>query len=290
VTSPLSPDGAFLRKLAFLGASRGPTALLRGAPPLFGALFWALRPRHRRGVRKNLRRIFGPRPLLRERTDEIATFVAFARSFAEAFAALGPRADDVRVEVDDPHIVQSLLQEGKGVIFVTAHTSSFELAGAALGRALDAHVVMAMRAEPNARARAISDEARKRGGLSIVHVGDDPLAALALVDPLRHGGVVALQIDRMPPGSRGVPVTLFGHRIEMPMGPFVLARATGAPILPVFTRRTGFLTARVHPCAPIRLDKRASREDIAVAAQEVADALEAWIREAPTEWLDWGGA
>ena len=69
-------DGAFLRRLALRGAAHGPQALLRAAPPFFGALFWALRPEQRRGVRRNLARIVGERPLLVSARDEIATFVA----------------------------------------------------------------------------------------------------------------------------------------------------------------------------------------------------------------------
>ena len=45
-------DGVFLRRLAMGGAARGPVALLRVAPPFFGALFWALRPEQRSELEK----------------------------------------------------------------------------------------------------------------------------------------------------------------------------------------------------------------------------------------------
>ena len=276
--------------MAFLGSTHGPRALLELAPVAFGALFWALRGRHRRGVRDNLRRILGPRSWLRERRDEMGTFIAFARSFAEGFAAMGARRGEVRIETEGAEHFDLIAARAQGCILVTAHTSSFELAGAALGHAREVEIVMAMRAEPNAAARRISDGARARGGLRVVHVGDDPLVALTLAGHLRRGAVVGLQIDRMPPGTRGLPVTLFGTPALLPMGPFALARATGSAILPVFTRRTGFLRARVRACAPVCVARRSTEAELCAAAQRVADAFEAWVREAPNEWLDWGGA
>jgi phosphatidylinositol dimannoside acyltransferase len=290
VNNPLDPDGAFLRRLALLGSSRGPELLVRGAPPIFGALFWALRRNHREGVRRNLRRILGPRPRWLERRDEIATFVAFARSMAEGMAAMGERRAQARVEVEGGERFDRVMAAGKGCIMVTAHTSAFELAGALLGELKGAEVVMVMRAEPDAGARRISDAARELGGLRVVHVGDDPLAVLPLVGHLRRGAVVALQIDRMPPRVRGLPVSLFGAPAELPLGPFVLAAATGAPVVPVFTRRTGFLEARLRVCEPVSVPRRASRAAMAELAGGVARELEQWVREAPTEWLDWGGA
>lgn len=286
----MSSGAVFLRKLALAGAARGPELLLRGAPPLFGTLFWALKPTHRRGVRENLARIVGQRSRLASARDEIRTFIAFARSFAEGMAALGPRADDVVIEVEGEAVFREVLARGHGIIFATAHTSSFEVAGAALHRTLGTNVVMAMRAESDAAARAVSDGVRTRAGLVVEHVGDDPLAGLGLATHLRSGAVVGLQIDRLPRGVRGVPVTLFGRPAELPMGPFALARATSAPIVPVFTRRTGFLRAKVRVYEPVFVPRRATRDEIAVAAQAIAASLEAWVREAPTEWLDWGGA
>lgn len=286
----LNPDGALLRRLAVLGSTRGPDVLLRGAPPVLGALFWALRSQHREGVRRNLRRIYGPRPAPIERRDEIATFVAFARSLAEGMAALGPKFERVAIEVCNSDAFEEAMAAGRGIILVTAHTSSFELAGAALGKRYGLEVVLVMRPERDARARELSDLMRKQAGLRIEHVGDDPLAALPLVAHLRRGAVIAMQIDRLPPGVKGLPVTLFGDAAQVPLGPFALASATGAAIVPVFTRRTGFLAAKVQVVEPIYVEKRASREKMASQAAGVASQLEAWVREQPTEWLDWGGA
>jgi phosphatidylinositol dimannoside acyltransferase len=280
-------ESTFWRRILVQGARRGPELALRWVPPLAGFLFCTALPSVRKGVRRVLRRVRGPRSLGRDLLDVYATFVAYAQSLTEGVAALGPRADRVRFEIDAPDFFYGLAESKQGCIFVTAHTSGFEAAGAALGRVLGLPVVMAMRAEANAEARAMHDAERERGGLEVVHVGNDPLAVLKLAGHVRRGKAVGLQIDRLPPGARSVGVPLFGERAQLPLGPFALARATGAPLVAVWTRRVGFFRVRVRAEGPWQLARGASTAELEAVAAEVASSLEAWVRQAPHHWFDW---
>lgn len=282
---PLAPDGALLRRLAVLGATHGPDWLLRGAPPVLGPLFWALRREHRQGTRQNLRQILGPRSALDERLDELEVFTNFARSMAEGIASLGPRRTQARIDVRGS---EHFLEQHGGCVLVTAHTSGFELAGALLAERLGREVVVVMQPEKNAGARQISDEVRQRGGLQVFLAQDGPTGALELAGCLRRGACVAIQADRVAPGGRSLSVSLWGQAAALPYGPFALARATGAPLLPVFTRRTGFLSVQVQIFPAISIPRRATEGEVGDAAQRVANLLESWISAHPTEWFDWG--
>ena len=143
--------------------------------------------------------------------------------------------------------------------------------------------MIAERAERDAAARAIQDEARRAHGLLVAHVGDDPLVGAAP----RCGtcaGRRGRAADRPPacPVSARRAVTLFGATArDVPEGPLRLAALTGAPLLPVFAARTGHrrYVVRVEP--PIRLaatprDGRARRRRAAARRR-----LERFVR-APT--------
>src|SRR5690606_19741428 len=132
------------------------------------------------------------------------------------------------------------LARGKGVIVATAQTAGWDVGGACIhNRQLGREVLVLMAAEPNAAAREVSDEHRRRAGLRIMHVGDDPLASLPILRHLRQGGLVALKFDRIYQGMRTREVTFCGAPWRIPEGPFSLASLTGAPIVTSFTRRLG---------------------------------------------------
>ena len=105
----------------------------------------------------------------------------------------------------------------------------------------------------------------------------------------RDGGVVALQIDRVPPGMSARAVRLFGRPASIPEGPLRLARLTGAPIVPVFSERTGHRRYAIHIANSIKVARNADDREIDAAAQQLADALEAFVSAHPTQWFPFKG-
>lgn len=168
---------------------------------------------------------------------------------------------------------------GRGLIVLTAHLGNWELGGrlVAESSARPTHVVV--QAEPNPRL-----ESFLRGGPAPVRfvARRHPTDVLGLMTALRRGEVVAMQGDRAI-GTRGdVPVPFFGAPARFPLGPFVLARAAGAPVLPAFCVLDPDRRYSVHV-----------REPIMVGAEGEMTALERWVavleemvRAHPEQWFN----
>jgi KDO2-lipid IV(A) lauroyltransferase len=171
------------------------------------------------------------------------------------------------------------------MILATAHTGGWQVAGLAVERLLGCEMLVVMRRERDPRAQALQDDARERAGVRFAYVGDDPLASLGLLGHLRRGGVVAMQIDRLPPRMRGRTGRLFGVPFSIPEGPLRLAAVSGAPIVPVFTRRLGYMDYDVLVADAIRLPRRPADADLDDAAAAVLRATEAFVRANPTQWF-----
>jgi lauroyl/myristoyl acyltransferase len=278
-------DGPGLRRLARWGASRGPEWFVRYAPPVIGVAAWAVAGDARRAIAVNLQRVRGPRTALRDALDGMRTFATYASCLTEILGAGSERARLPRMLVCGELNMIDALADERGVIFVTAHTAGWEVVGPLLSRDHGRRVMIGMHAERDAAARGIQDAAREAHGLIVTHVGEDPLAALPMVRHLRDGGIVALQIDRAPPGMRTRRVTMFGRESRLPEGPLRLAAVTGAPIVPVFAARVGHRRYRVEACRPIRLSRHAHAAELDAAAQQVADGLEGFVRGRPTQWF-----
>jgi lauroyl/myristoyl acyltransferase len=166
-----------------------------------------------------------------------------------------------------------------GIISVTAHVGNWELAGRLLAArsARRTFVVVAPEEVP-----ALERWVRRNGdGVQFVprvHPG----IGLQLLAALRRGDVVALQGDRAL-GTRGdVLIPFFGTPAPFPLGPFLLARAAGVPIVPAFCLldREYHYTLRIAP--PIRVE----RGDEAEAARLWVGLLEGVVREHPTQWFN----
>jgi lauroyl/myristoyl acyltransferase len=283
-----APSSVFWRRLAYAGARFGPESWLRLSPALFGVAFGLLLAPERARVRENLKQVLGPRTRVEEEIDVLRTFVSYARCLAEALASERPAMRRARRRFRDEPKLRALFESGRGLLVATAHAGAWDAAAPLLARDLGAPVLIAMRAEEDARARALHDGVRRRGGVRVAHVGEHPLDALPLLHHLRAGGVVAIQLDRAPNPRRAVAVSLFGRRFLVPEGPFVLAALAQVPVLPLFVRRHGYLDYEFVAGEPIELAARPSAEAVRAAAERAALEMERFIRANPTQWFHFG--
>jgi len=282
-------DGLFWRRMAALGAQRFPSWWVRWSPPVFGVAAAVALPRARRAVRSNLRRIRGPRPLWRDVLDTTQTFTTYAGCLAETLASGSKNDARPDVEVRGREHVRVAMAEKRGLILLTMHTGGWEVAGPLLAEHTHLDVVLVMEGERDASAREIHDRARASGGVRVIHIGPDPLAALPLVRHLAdRKGAAAMQVDRAPSSGRVLSVRMLDRDATLPEGPFRLAQLTGAPLLPVFCARLGFRRYAFDAHAARTLPRRATPAQVAAVAQGVADDMTRFLRSHPTQWFEFG--
>ncbi len=284
--APPRRESAFLRRLAHWGALSGPQGLLRYGPGPIGALFGVALPEVRRRVVRNLRRVHGRRGPVVEQLEAVETIANYAACFAEAIGSQRRDAEPRALVHGEEHL-RAALGRG-GVVLVTAHVGPWDLAAQLLGSSVGTDVVVVMEREANEAARRLQDRHRGERGLKVLHVGAHPTDALPLIAHLKKGGVAALQMDRLPPSGRVVEVPLFGAPFVVPEGPFRLASLSGAQVVPVFARRLGFFQYELGISEPISLGRRPSDDELRSAAGQAAFAMEAFVRDCPTQWFHFG--
>ncbi|HLK38093.1 MAG TPA: lysophospholipid acyltransferase family protein [Polyangiaceae bacterium] len=274
-----------MRRLARLGSAYGPEWFVRVAPPAIGVAVCLVASDRRRAIARNLRRLRPSRGAIGDAADVGRTFAAYASCLAEILRAGSPRARLPEAVVWGDRHFEDALEDRRGLIIATAHTGGWEIVGPLLSRDRGLKIMIAEAPEADATARTIQDGARRAQGLLVTHVGDDPLATLTLARHLRGNGAVALQIDRLPPGMRTRAVVAFGEPSRIPEGPLRLAALTGAPIVAAFASRTGHRRYEVVAAPPIRVARGAADREIDIAAQRLADSMEAFVRAHPTQWF-----
>src|SRR5690606_10972098 len=231
-------DGAFWRRLAELGCVYGPEWWKRGSPPVIAGIIYAIAREQRAIVQANQRLVHGERDRLREHRDAYRVFAEFARSITETMEQWGPRPKPLDIHVDGDDIFKSALAEERGLVIVTGHFGSWAVATRALGQ-FGRKVNMVTAQELNATARRIVHEQRTRYGFNVIYSGGTAFSGVPIVEALRRGEIVGMQIEPWGPLPGSHTVEFCGRPTRFQLGPFTVARLAQAPVLVVFAIRRG---------------------------------------------------
>lgn len=285
LTQSLRFDGLWWRKFAYLGSVYGPEWWKRYSPPVIGAIIFLLIGPSRRGAIANMQRVLGTTGWRRAAVAALRMFSEFAHCIAESMEYYGPRSRPIVLDPPDHDVLADALRAGHGAVVVTGHFGNWDIAAKTLsdyGRPVN--VVMAR--EVNATTHEYVRQARERAGVRLIYSDSSVFSSLNMIRAVRRNEIVALQLDRMlgAGGARLMP--FFGVPVRFPSGPFVLARLSGAPLIPVFIPRLGtrHYAIRVGGRFTLPREARDSRALDQVMIQVVA-VFEAIVRAHPTQWF-----
>ena len=250
-----------------------PEPLMRRSGEALGWLLSFVAGERRRMSIRHLTRVTGDAaaaPALSRRA-----FASYGRYWAETFWVRPRRIDAIAahttIEGDD--IVRRYRDQG-GLILALPHLGNWEAAGVE-ALSLGLQLVAAAEALPNPLISRWFIEQRAMFGIDVVLVQSG--ASGELLARLKAGKTLALPSDRDLKG-RGVPVRFFGEETTLPAGPFVLAKRTDAPVLPVATY---FKPGRGHHFV---VREPLAAGSIEAMAQELAGHFEEFIRADPVQW------
>ncbi len=263
----------------------------RFVQPLMAAVtalvFYLLLKRERRAVAGNLGRVSDRRGVALH-WKVYRVFYSFCDLIVSyAFVPQATHAQLVSMLADGERggeVIDRCLAAGHGLIVWTAHLGNPEFASRLLemhGRPVSvARVVEDKPAEKMLRDRMANERLR------IVDLRGGARATIELLQALRRNEIVAMQGDRVYHARHGAEVEFFGSPTEFPLGPFLLSQVSGAPVLPGFVVRRGWLRYRVLLGEPILPASSGNREEDQLAglrqavgflSAELANYYDQWV-------------
>ncbi|TET14637.1 MAG: hypothetical protein E3J81_06300, partial [Dehalococcoidia bacterium] len=142
---------------------------------------------------------------------------------------------DSRITTHGWHNFEDALSRGKGVIVVTAHLGSFDMAGQMLAARSAKVTVLVEPLEPPALLNHVI-ALRRSKGLTCMPTQSGVLEVVT--QALQRGEAVGLVCDR-DIGKDGFKATFFGKETTFPTGAVRIAMRTGAAVVPAFNLRRG---------------------------------------------------
>lgn len=189
-------------------------------------------------------------------------------------------------------IYRRSLEAGRGVVMAGPHFFCSELMAGVAARSVP--VTVLVRQSPDAAYEAIKQKWYRQLGLRTVYrprrgaPGEGLAEITSALRVLREGSVLAITPDLVRAPGTGLPVTLFGRRVELPAGAFFLSRRAGAPLLParlLYEEKGGrYVLESGEALEAGSTDRDEAVRELAAAW---AEQFESTLRRQPEMWQFW---
>lgn len=267
------------------GLTRMPLSLAYRLGDRLGDLAYLLLAERRRVVFDNLALAFGEEKTATERrTIARATFRSFGRHVVDFGRLRGLTRERFTqiCSVEGLDHLHALLERQKGVLALSAHFGSWELAPA-VALCFDTPLHVIVRPLDNPVLDRIVATYRHRCGYQTIskrHAMAESLKALG------RGEIVAVLMDQSSLRHEGIPVEFFGVKTYTSKGPALIALRAECPVIGVFLIREteGRYRLILTPELPVRRTGNLV-QDIEDTTRLFNEMLESYIRRYPEHWF-----
>jgi len=211
-------------------------------------------------------------------------FIFIAKSSTELLFTLDrPYFVRNNFEIIGREIIDKALAKGKGVILVSAHFGNFPLILVRLSlQGYKTSVIM--RPMKDKRIEELFEPERAKLDIDTIYSIPRKRCVESAIRSLRNNRLLFIPLDQNF-GTAGVYVDFFGRKAATATGPVVLARRTGAVILPCFIIRQKDDSHKIIFEDLLELGKgKTDTETILINIQKLTDIIESYIRRYPAEW------
>jgi KDO2-lipid IV(A) lauroyltransferase len=258
-------------------------------PTLLGSAVYTFFPVRRRVVMENLRRVFGdqlPEKELRRLAKSIyGHVVTTVREYAAMMVSSDKRIASWVDVLGVEHVLKAAEQE-RGILILTGHFGNWELSAAAAMMQFEQyknrfHVI---RKSLGLGMEGIVFGRFRKAGLNVISQRN---ALTKTLDALEKNDVVIFIMDQHNVvGSKAIEVEFFGKAAGTNRSLAMVARQSGAPVIPAVSYRKpdGRHVMQFHP--PLEwIEAERSREEIYLNTLGYNRVLEKFVLAHPDQWL-----
>lgn len=263
-----------------------PLSLAHALSAVIGRIGYYFPGTYRKQAMANLRLAFGEkkspfelRCLMRQVGVEVT------KTVFELVYSLNPQKGQLyaSVTIEGREHLDAALRKGRGVIAITAHLGNFFIIeGKLIAEGYPFYWVLKL---PKDRGVAGFLETRMvHHGIRFILAEPDASSQKELIRCLRGNKIVGITLDQDQKAG-GIPMKIMGQKVSIAPGPAILAKRTGATILPLFIIRQSDNSHKIIIEPPVeRVEDMSPEHSVVLLTMKLAQIIESYIIQYPTQW------
>lgn len=250
---------------------------------ILGRLYYRIAARQRRRALQQIQESLGIS--LEAAEHKIRSLcIKLGQTFLEMLymPVLNPETMHRYVTIENRHYLAEAVDQGRGVVLLTAHIGNWEWLGAFLAMS-GFPLAAVIKRQPNDQHTRILNEYRQLAGIEIFARGTTELVSAARA--LKQGKVLGFLADQ-DAGPNGLFIEFLGKMASTPTGPTIFAKKFKAPVVPVFMVRNPEGGHRIIIHEPFYYESTGNEvEDSYNITAKMSKIIEQTIQQYPDEWL-----
>lgn len=208
-------------------------------------------------------------------------FYIFGQILIDRMAFLAGQDARYTYSFENEELIDQTLDEGNGIILISAHLGNWETAGNLLKKRLNRPINVVMYDEEAQKIKQFIDGNTKIQKFNVIPVKNDISHVIAIHAALRNNEIIALHGDRFMDENNTFEIPFLNGVAKFPQGPFTVAERFGAPYTFVYAVKTG----KYHyhfSATPVGLG-----EDQETVAKKYVKKLEQMVNKYPEQWFNY---
>jgi predicted LPLAT superfamily acyltransferase len=197
------------------------------------------------------------------------------------------RSARLHCSLDGWDTILELIEQGKGLVLLTAHVGNWQVALAHL-KDLPVPVYALMHYEEEVVAKHYFDLCGESCPFRIIKTDGFLGGVVEATAAIQRGEVVTIMGDRLA-GGPSATVKFLDSRVRFPAGVYRLAAATGAPVAVLLAAKTGRQSYHLRlwdVFHPSYRNREHREEDLTAWTNRFSKALEAYVTQFPYQWYN----
>ncbi len=257
----------------------------QGVGIFLGRFAFEILKKRRKIAISNIQRVFKHYSEKEARDVALRCFEKLGINFVEALllSSIPTKDYEKRFSVEHREYVDEALSLNKGMIALVFHYANWEIMGVASWFFKNPIIALARPLKRHKLIDEFMNRMRTSTGLTVIGNANTSKDVMKF---LKENKIIAILGDQREKRSKGVYVDFFGESVPTTKGITTIGMKTGAPVLPVYFVRKGFLRYVIRCNKPLEMERKGNIEElIRKNTRKINAFLEALILENPDEWF-----